>query len=324
MSWKLELVKQSIFGLVPFVSRARATKRRLVPCSASIRPYTLEHGFRQLGMLERAGIPIQGRTILELGAGWQPVIPLLFHFAGSGRIYLVDRERLIDRDLLQRTLWNFGAQADEIASRLNVDPEFVRAKCCLPENMSTRALLACFDMEYVAPLDIAASQWPGPPVDLVLSREVLAHLRPKAITRLFRECNRILTADGAMCHIIDNSDHWEHFDESISSVNFLKYEDLLWRLAGLNPRRYLNRMRHFEYLEQLQKLGYTLLLDESQPHEECVEALSGMRVCSRYRDVSPEELAILTSYIVVAKRPTAAAQQTPPVDASASIEHKAA
>jgi len=261
-------------------------------------------------MLERAGISIQGRTILELGTGWQPVIPLLFHFAGSGRIYLVDRERLIDRDLLERTLRNFGTQADEIASRLNVDPAVVRAKCFLPENTSTRELLARFDMEYVAPLDISTTQWPGPPVDLVLSREVLAHLRPEAVRSLFRECKRILTADGAMCHIIDNSDHWEHFDESISSVNFLKYEDPLWRLAGLNPRRYLNRMRHFEYVKEMQDLGYDLLLDESSPHEECVEALSRMRVCSRYRDVPPEELAILTSYIVVSKGPAVAAQQS--------------
>lgn len=309
MGWKLELVRQSLWRLVPFASRVREIKRRLIPYKASINPDTLEHGFRQLAMLERAGIPIQGRTILEFGTGWQPVIPLLFHFAGSGRIYLVDRERLMGRSLLQRTLCNLSKNADEIASRLNVDPVEVRAKCDLTGDASTREILARFDMEYRAPLDIAAGQWSGPSVDLVLSREVLEYLRPEAIKRLFRECNRILTPTGAMCHIIDNSDHWEHIDHSISRVNFLKYEDYVWRCTGLNPLHYLNRMRHFEYVEELQRHGYNLLVDESRPHQASVEALSRMRICSRYRDTPLEQLAVLTSYLVAAKGSVAAVKQ---------------
>lgn len=305
MNWKLELARQSAWRQVPFARQVRALKRKLVPYSAEILPYTLEHGFRQLAMLEDAELSIQGCSILELGAGWQPVIPLLFHFAGCGRIYLVDRERLIDRDLLVRTIRNFADKAAEIASRLNMDPVVVRAKCMVDERASTSEILDRFDMEYMAPVDITAGQWSGPQVDLVLSREVLEYLRPGAVGRLFSECGQILKANGAMCHIIDNSDHWEHVDRSLSRLNFLKYEDALWRCTGLNPLHYLNRLRHFEYVEKLEHHGYSVLVDESRPYQASVEALSRMRICSRYQDVPLEDLAVLTSYLVAAKRPAA-------------------
>ena len=77
----------------------------------------------------------------------------------------------------------------------------------------------------------ATSDLPDASLDVVTSRAVLEHVPPDVIQDIFNESFRLLNANGLACHIIDNSDHWQHGDLRLSRVNFLRFSDFTFRLT---------------------------------------------------------------------------------------------
>lgn len=298
MKWQVRLLKNSLFALLPFPQTARKLKRRFLPYPAAIDPWTLEQGLQQVELLRSAGFDFRGKTILELGTGWQPIIPLLFRLAGVGEVLMVDAQRLLDVRLLRETAQNLTEKRRLIADRLGMsEGEVVRCLAIEPA-ADLEHMLVSFRLRYLAPADAGALGLPSGSIDAVTSRAVLEHIPPTVIARLFAEFARLLRPRGMMCHMIDNSDHWEHGDKSISRVNFLKFEDSVWRITLLNPLDYQNRLRHFEYLALLQQAGFRVVKDASVPDTDAMGALEHMRICSRYSDAPREQLAILTSNLV--------------------------
>jgi hypothetical protein len=98
------------------------------------------------------------------------------------------------------------------------------------------------------------------------------------------------------------SDHWEHGDKSISRVNFLTYDGLLWKLACLNVQNYQNRLRQFEYLSLLRQHNFEILTATGVPNPTARNDLASASINPRYRGVSPDELAILDTTIVARKK----------------------
>ena len=69
---------------------------------------------------------------------------------------------------------------------------------------------------------------------------------------------QILAPDSVMCHVIDNSDHWEHGDKRLSRINYLRYRPFTWRLVNPAGQGIQNRMRHSEYLAFFQMRGFDI------------------------------------------------------------------
>ena len=62
--------------------------------------------------------------------------------------------------------------------------------------------------------------------------------------------------DGITIHFIDLSDHFQHQDKSITSINFLHYSEKEWeRIAG-NQFAYCNRLRAGDYLALFEEAGF--------------------------------------------------------------------
>ena len=85
-------------------------------------------------------------------------------------------------------------------------------------------------------------------VNLVVSHFVLEHIAPDILDRLTGEFSRILTHDGMMLRFIDNFDHYEAFDKSISHLDFLRFQDWAWQLCCIHPQSFTKRMRHSDYV----------------------------------------------------------------------------
>ena len=64
---------------------------------------------------------------------------------------------------------------------------------------------------------------------------------------LLAECRRLLRPDGAFSSRIDLSDHFAHFDRSLSPYNFLRYSDRAWGLAN-SSLLHQNRLRRPDYV----------------------------------------------------------------------------
>jgi len=126
---------------------------------------------------------------------------------------------------------------------------------------------------------------------------VFEHITPEVIEEIIWQCGRILRPQGAMCHIMDKSDHWEHDDKSISRLNFLRYEDgWFWRIACFNPQNYQNRLRHPDYLAMFHRCGWESVVADGEPDE---KALRG----SQNSVVRAEEIYVfLTTTCPVSKQ----------------------
>jgi SAM-dependent methyltransferase len=290
-----------MFGLIPLPYYARILKRYFKPYPTDISEWWLDQGIEQLRIIESAGTQIANKVVLELGTGWQPIIPILFFLKGAQKIFLIDSQRLIDKELLVSVIDNLKKHIPLMSKKLVIKEEHIRKQLYVKSETTIEDIFDNFNMKYLAPYDARDIKLPDNCTDIITSRAVLEHISPAILEGILAEFRRILKGDGVMCHIIDNSDHWEHKDRTISRLNFLKYEDWFWRLTSINPLDYQNRMRHYEYLSMLNRTGFQAIGDYSSPDESAMMDLRHMKVCTKYKGISHRDLAILTSMILAKK-----------------------
>ncbi len=276
-------------------------------------------------MLEWLG-DLNGATVLEIGTGWQPLIPILFSLAGA-KVYTADLNHLMRLDSFCAALDSIGENRQEIVQRVPA----------ITTEAVEDAIRECHDMEqrlielrvvYKAPCDCRKMLLDSGSIDVVTSRSVLEHVPRPVIEDILREAKRLLRPGGRMMHIIDNSDHWSHRDKSITAVNFLQYSDRMFNLTCINSLNYTNRIRHSEYLSMLRATGFQLMREEGTVNPDCLKALPGLRLAERFRHLQPEDLATTTS-LLLAEVPIPAAvnpvqaPQTPATGMAVSHTHAA-
>jgi SAM-dependent methyltransferase len=298
MGWKRKWVKDSIKALLPFQPLLRGLKRRWFPYATDplLDEETFRQGLRQVTLLTKAGAKLTNATMLELGSGWQPIVPLLFHAVGCNPIFLTDQESLMDRRTVLNAFDFLRHRAPHIGDALGVNIEAVQEQLSHRDDTALENLLAAYGLKYLVPYEI--EETPSASIDVITSRAVLEHVSVSGIEHLFTHFRRILKPGGLMCHLVDNSDHWEHGDKSISRVNFLRYPDRLLPILGFNRQNYQNRLRHFEYASLLRQSGFQILDEIGEVDDDALHDLAVLKLSERYRKVPHHDLAIVTSYFV--------------------------
>ena len=298
MHWQIRWAKNALLGVLPFAEKLRRWKRRWRPYPSDFPEFTLEEGLRLTELLKRAGCQIRGAQVLEIGSGWQPIIPLLFSAAGAARVVMTDSQRLMDEGTFRQTAENMAIRAPPIAARLGLSENVVRLALAEPP-LSFAELLARYRLEYFAPCDIASAELPERAFDIVLSRAVLEHVPPTALRSLLARTRRLLRPGGWTCHAVDNSDHYSHWDSRLSRVNFLRYSDRTFEwLNRFNRLDYQNRLRHPEYIQLLSAAGLEIVIAHSDAEPKALAELGSMPVAPRFRRFAAEDLARLDSYFV--------------------------
>lgn len=281
-------------GLIPFASTIRRLKRRGLPYTDNVGNsyYCIDHGIRQIRALSESGVRIEGARVLEFGCGWLPLIPLLFSLAGAREVVMTDIDHLMDDQTVALAKQRIAERASDICEGLG----------CTPTEID--ATLRSFSPNYQAPWNPYSH--PTDDIDILVSRAVLEHVPAQDLERLFPRFLRILVPGGVCCHIVDNSDHWEHKDKSLSRVNFLRYEEreIIWRLAQLNVQSFQNRLRHSDYLSMLQKAGFMIVADHGEPDPASIKAIATMRVAKPFLNKRPDDLCTLES-LIIARKPDA-------------------
>ncbi len=183
-----------------------------VPPSAEIDPRTLEQGLYQVEMLKRSGFDMQRKTLLNIGTGWQPTIPLVFYLAGCDDIILVDHERVLDQDLLVQTAGNLRGYAGEIAGRLGLEKREVSQRLRVPSEVTLFGVLRQFHMQYLAPYDLLETTFSENSLDLVIARAPLAHFTTKYVKSLLPVVARLLRHDGLMSLCFDQEDRLDYIE----------------------------------------------------------------------------------------------------------------
>lgn len=289
---KLHLARAALQGILPFGSQLRRVKRRLRPYQDDPRnsDYCISQGLDMIAALDGAGVKIRGAEVLEFGCGWLPLIPMLFHLAGARRLILTDVERLMDPHTIERARTLVAGRLDDVAGVLDRSVDDLR-----------RGIAGPFAPDYLVPWDAATH--PASSVDIVISRATFEHVPQAQLTVFLAQFHRILRPGGVMCHVIDNSDHWQHKDRRLSRIEFLRYRDSewIWRLAQLNTQSYQNRLRHSDYARLFRGAGFAILRSDGSADHTCLADLRDLPLAEPFKSMDMRDLAILTSLFVLRK-----------------------
>lgn len=303
MRWQVKCLIDNCKGLIPFQDSLRRFKRRIVPYQPVISrgAFAIDEGLIQVQWLRETLGTLEGKRILEIGSGWELLLPMLFSLCGAGRVYLTDLTALIDRHTLTGGLQSFRYNRQRILDALQLDPALFDRKFA-GEVGSEREFLEKNGFVYLAPCDCRHLPLEAASVDAITSRSVFEHIPPPVIEDILKECYRLLAPGGLVCHFIDNSDHWEHGDKSISRINFLQYSDRAFRLTYLNSLNYQNRLRHSEYVAMLRACGFEIVKEHRNVDSQALAALRNLPLSPRFAKFSKEDLATTDSYLLARKR----------------------
>lgn len=188
---------------------------------------------------------VQGATVVEIGTGWVPIIPMGLFLLGARRILSYDLTRHLLPDVTMQSVRQLPG--------------------CVPPSAKLEALLAAPDfaalarimgLEYNAPADVTASDIPPGSVDVVYSNLVFEHVTPQALTAILEHSRRILKPTGVAWHHVDYSDHYAHTFKDLSLIHFLRYSDRAWNWLGQSSLHYQNRLRRSDYVRAFEAAGF--------------------------------------------------------------------
>lgn len=200
-------------------------------------------------------------TVLELGTGWMPIVPIGLFLVGAGRVVTVDREDLLAAPLVTTLMLRIAAMAR--AGRLGViEPARLRAlEAAAAAKASTGTeLLARLPIEHRV-ADARATGLPADSIDMFVSCNTFEHIPREALAAILREFRRVARARAVMSHLIDLADHYATFDPRISVYNFLRYSERSWRWFN-NDLQYQNRLRVNDYRALHDASGWSIALQD--------------------------------------------------------------
>jgi ubiquinone/menaquinone biosynthesis C-methylase UbiE len=306
LNWIFKAILQEVLAIVPF---GESVNHQLQQIRGSNNPTQVDdgvkHGIEIVKLLAENGLQnIQGKKILEVGTGWLPILPVLFSFLGSSKIYTYDHVPHLRFKLVTSTLLQVEKKFPLISESLRVPIDGLKAqreKVIIDSNLKT--FFNSMNISYIAPGDASHTNLPDNSFDLFFSNAVLEHVPEETVRSLSREALRILRPGGLYYNYIGLHDHYVSFDRKISKVNFLKYPEWLWRLLAKNKITYLNRLRNSQFIEIIKNCGFEILSVHNHIDNSSLEALKTMKLDKRFKTLELEDLAVTLSEIVARKIP---------------------
>src|SRR5262245_143944 len=91
-AWHARALRLTVQHFVPFGDQLRWLKRWLFGYAPD--PSNLQSAYlgaqRIMDFSKQYGLSLAGATVLEIGTGWFPVIPMVLAAEGAGRVYMTD------------------------------------------------------------------------------------------------------------------------------------------------------------------------------------------------------------------------------------------
>ncbi len=295
--WQLKVGVQFVLAHVPGGEHFNNALQRWNGsfCDAAIRG-------RVLGLARCLSehLDVTGKSIVEIGTGWDAINALMLHVFGARRVYSYDHVRHLRFDLAMNVVRQIGTSAAAIAEIAGITPLVFQSRIApLMRAADAQALLEAAGIEYVAPGDAARTGLPDRSVDIVYSYAVLEHVSEDVIASITKEAGRILVPGGIAFHNIGEHDHYVSVDRTISKVNFLQYPEWAWGLFVKNKISYHNRLREPDFLRIFAANGATVTNKESYIDPSDVEAVRHMRLDSRFAGLTAEELAVTRTQVTL-------------------------
>lgn len=306
MNWKLKAQAMAILSRIPGGRSIYHRLQRLLGTNRLAADEGVRRALEVTDLLARAGGSARDATILEVGTGWRPFLPLTLFLAGAKRIITMDVNPWLTWSYALETYQAMALQLPMIIERLGVDGGQVRERYdSLARIVPTlAAFLDASNINYCYPGDARRTFLPEAALDLICSSNVMEHVPPDVIRAIHAESFRILRPGGMVIHRFNPGDHFASIDQSITKANFLRFSEKQWRRFGGSGLSYHNRLRCVQHRELLQLAGFEIVTEDVRIDKRTVEAIrSGeLPIHSDYAGLSPEQLAADYMWLVGRKR----------------------
>lgn len=301
MMWQVQVAKNTLKTFLPFQNRLRQLKRGMFGRSDGILESNVySGGFDQIELLRENGADVRGRTVLEVGCGWYPVIPLMLALAGARRVIMTDVDRLMDMDGLRAAADFLRARKDDLARRLELPPEEITRFLDLAPDGTFEAELASRGMAYIVPFDYDRAPHD---IDIIFSHTVFEHIPREILEDIVGDGCKVLKPGGIMSHGIDHSDHRSHRDPSLNKIDFLRFSAPVWKMLCLNPHDYTNRLRHSHYVDLFQRHGLEIVHERTFQGESCVSFAQTRSLAPPFDSLPVDDVAKVWSHILARTEP---------------------
>lgn len=241
------------------------------------------------------------QNILELGTGWYPIVPISMFLSGFEQVYSIDISALMTKDRQITTIkkfmeWRQNGRLNAFLPHINEEKWQV-----LKDILKKEDELTLNDINQLIHLksiivDARTTNFETNSIDFICSNNTFEHIHKPILRDILIEFNRILKPQGMMSHFIDMSDHFAHFDKTITIYNFLQFTEKQWDRID-NSIQPQNRMRLVDYKKMYQDLNIDILYEQIRPYK--IEAVKNMKLAEPFKSsYSYEELAISHGYLV--------------------------
>lgn len=258
-------------------------------------------GINLLSALNRAGYSLEGKSTLEIGTGWVPIIPIIYYVFGQRDCKSFDIKKILRPDLSLMAAHQIGSLKELFDKDIVIHDKMNLQRLAALRNVSAfQLLLEMMNFDYYAPADARATGLPSSSVDIVFSNTTLEHVPPLEIIELFKEAHRLLVSEGIMVHLIDCSDHFSHSDKNIHNLNYLNYSDKEWQRYNSNMI-YQNRLRSSHYRDILTKANFEIILWDTNINQKIFNNYNNYNLADNFVNLTCEDVCT-TRVTVVAKR----------------------
>lgn len=241
---------------------------------------------------------IKNINYYEFGAGWDLINPIGLSLLGIRKLCCIDVRELVFPELINDTISKLYSLKVNIPFDYSLPEEIPLVQ----KRNFKDILMTYFGIDYRTPKDARCTGIQESVMDLIVSNFTLEHIPKNDISKILQECYRILTKGGIISSRIDYTDHWSHFDHSISIYNFLKYSHSKWQRYN-PPLHYQNRLRHRDYIDIISETDFELSEDKPiPPSTEEIDLLRDLEIDAYFLNkYTVEELAIKGAKIVLKK-----------------------
>lgn len=300
----LKAIAQKGISWLPFPHRVNGLCQWYVTRGLRLTPAWIEdkltHADRHIRHSRDFAGGIKGATVLEVGTGWYPAVPLFVWLCGAGSVVTADIRSHVSKDgflNLMNELRSLARSGELERSLGAIDPN--RLDQFLETDFHARTLaelLDFFSIELVVG-DLTHTGLGEATCDLIVSNNTLEHIPPKVLAAVLAKCKLMLKSQGIMSHAIDLSDHFSHLDRSIGDLHFLRYSKRQWAWID-NRIQPQNRLRINEYRSFFREGGWRILAETVLSRNEAAVTLQPLH--PDYQSMAPGDVCVTHASFVLA------------------------
>jgi len=239
-------------------------------------------------------------SVLELGTGWFPVIPVCLYMTGAREIITVDINPLMKKQNVKKTFkkiieyYNNNKLHDFLGDIRQDRVEIIKKSLYSFNNVQINELLQELNIRYVVN-DIRKISIRDNSIDLIISNNTFEHIKAEHLKDMLLSFKKFIVPGGVMSHFIDMTDHFAHIDKTITVYNFLKFSDKQWSLID-NRIQPQNRLRLPDYRLLYKNAGIDITEEINRDHD--INIIKTIKLDSKFKTSPMEDIAVTHSQII--------------------------